>query len=437
MSGAALFDAVVVGGGPAGAVAAITLARANKRVALLEASSYEAPRVGEHLGPGSRELIDEFAREGFVDEFSASPGIRLLWGDARERTRDYLFAPGSGGWNLDRRRFDQGLFEAALSAGVLGQVGERVRHIDRDAGLWSVRTARRELVCRGLIDASGAASPLARPLGARRQRADRLIGLARWAKGVSEDRSLLTETVRSGWWYSAQLTADRFVAVFMTDADLISRGASHEAIWTEALALAPATAQRVAAHVDLTPAVVSLATTAMLVPAAAPGWIAVGDAAMAIDPLSGQGIVRAIRSGHSGAQALISWLEGDHDALDSYAASIASSFDQALAARSLMYRQEQRWPDSVFWRRRQFGDDAVRLDPFDRLVSRADRSAAAADCEPSDRALTDACRTPAPAHDVIRRVMAGTGLPDDVLVQRVQRLLARGVIELGPPHPAR
>src|SRR5258708_38707376 len=61
------FDVVVAGGGPAGAVAALDLSRRGFRVALIEKSAYENPRVGETRPPEIRRPLTELGGwEGFL-----------------------------------------------------------------------------------------------------------------------------------------------------------------------------------------------------------------------------------------------------------------------------------------------------------------------------------------------------------------------------------
>ena len=88
-----------------------------------------------------------------------------------------------------------------------------------------------------------------------------------------------------------------------------------------------------------------------LAPLGGPGWLAVGDAALAFDPLAGQGVYRALLTATDVAPALRG-SRGDGLALAAYADSTTRDFDRFLVDRSRHYKQEQRWPGSVFWRRR-------------------------------------------------------------------------------------
>ena len=81
--------------------------------------------------------------------------------------------------------------------------------------------------------------------------------------------------------------------------------------------------------------------------------ICVGDAASSFDPVSGQGIVKALRSGVFASYAIADNLErGDSDGLRRYGAFVRSEFAAYRTTLDDYYAQEQRWPDSVFWQRR-------------------------------------------------------------------------------------
>jgi flavin-dependent dehydrogenase len=82
------------------------------------------------------------------------------------------------------------------------------------------------------------------------------------------------------------------------------------------------------------------------------GWVAVGDAAMAFDPLSSRGLTHALASGIRAGEALDSALAGEAAALDAYGSSASDAFREYSRQRAIYYGREQRWPQSVFWRRR-------------------------------------------------------------------------------------
>ena len=84
-----------------------------------------------------------------------------------------------------------------------------------------------------------------------------------------------------------------------------------------------------------------------------PDWLAVGDAASSFDPLSSQGIYKALADGLKAAEAITAWLDGDTGALDKYAAFVASRFADYRRNRAYFYAVERRWAGSPFWARRR------------------------------------------------------------------------------------
>jgi flavin-dependent dehydrogenase len=87
--------------------------------------------------------------------------------------------------------------------------------------------------------------------------------------------------------------------------------------------------------------------------ASGPGWLAVGDAALACDPLSSQGMFNAFYSALMAANALRRALAGDPNALADYQRIIARVVDAYRENLAAYYSMESRWPASPFWARRQ------------------------------------------------------------------------------------
>jgi len=81
-------------------------------------------------------------------------------------------------------------------------------------------------------------------------------------------------------------------------------------------------------------------------------WLASGDCAMAVDPLSSSGILRAIVTGEAAANAIAHWLLGRPEAALDYDEWLDREFDAYLHERSEIYGLERRWPRAPFWQRR-------------------------------------------------------------------------------------
>ena len=83
-----------------------------------------------------------------------------------------------------------------------------------------------------------------------------------------------------------------------------------------------------------------------------PGWTSVGDAITAYDPLTGTGILHALRSGRFAAAAIRNYLAGDRDALGDYAAHEQEIFLAYLRIREWQYRFVAKFLQEPFWERR-------------------------------------------------------------------------------------
>jgi flavin-dependent dehydrogenase len=81
-------------------------------------------------------------------------------------------------------------------------------------------------------------------------------------------------------------------------------------------------------------------------------WLAVGDAALAVDPVSGSGILRALRTAKAAASAVLSTFAGDENAIPCYESDRDDECTSYLVKRAGYYRMEQRWPNAPFWQRR-------------------------------------------------------------------------------------
>jgi flavin-dependent dehydrogenase len=207
-----------------------------------------------------------------------------------------------------------------------------------------------------VIDATGRAAVLAAQLGARRLVFDRLVGvvgLARLRPGENADTRTLVEADADGWWYSARIPGSRLVICYLTDADLLPRGAGPLRTWWDArLHRCPHTRGRCErGEVEGNLAIVATRSQ-RLEPAAGPGWCTVGDAAMTFDPLSSQGITKALASGLAAARNIIAG-RAEEVRLAEFADCVREEFEGYLRTRQAIYGREQRWRDSPFWSRRQ------------------------------------------------------------------------------------
>jgi flavin-dependent dehydrogenase len=356
-------DVCVIGGGPAGAAAALTLARYTKhQVLLVEASDYAALRVGETVSAGLVPLLAYLGAETVLADATTLPsfGTAGAWGSEQLIRRDFIWTGRGQGLHLDRSRFDQALAGCLAEFGSIPRTATQVREVTRHDGGWAVLLegpdGREPVEARIIVDATGRQARIARRLGAERVVADRLVGLVchlDLPDGPAEQTTLV-EAVPGGWWYTAPLPHGKAVAALMTDADLLrGHGIDTAASLVAALSATVHVSARLAGARPLGEPRTFPAESHVLRQPCGPGWIAAGDAACGFDPLASLGIGYALSSGIQAARIAEQWLRGDDTLALAYADDIARHAGVYSAQSREMYQAERRWPDAPFWQRRQ------------------------------------------------------------------------------------
>ena len=347
-------DFLVVGGGPAGAAVAIALARGGASVAVLTRPGRAGrPRVGETLPPT---VVGPLARLGVWDSFRAdghvpAPGTVVCWGGERPYENDYVFSPYGNGWHLDRTRFDAMLLRAAVAAGASTHQVAPGDRVEFDGTTWWARVGDRLLRAPFAVGATGRAARIGRRRGADREDVDGLVGLVRFGPAACSEPRTILEAAPDGWWYGAVLPRGRAVTAFFTDADLLPAGAAaRERHCSEGLSGTRLVAGLMATT-GCTRIHAAVARTSVLSRCTGPHWLAVGDAARTLDPLSGQGLEVALTSAIRAAAALLGPCRSR--GLVEFARETTAQQHGHLAGRTAHYRREPRWAASPFWRRRQ------------------------------------------------------------------------------------
>lgn len=360
-------DIVIVGAGPAGATAALNLAPFH-RVLLIDLRPTPHNRIGESLPGAARRLMTDMGLwQGFVSDGHAPRHLhRSVWGNTDITERDALADPDGHGWHLDRARFERRLRATAAARGAMLLAPARPRAVVREGARWRISLDHdghaRDITARLIVDAAGRGSRVATGSGARRIVDDRLI--CTWLRGHAPlaDGATQIEAEAGGWWYAAPLPHGEAVLAFHTYADLPDARLCRDpaALLRRARHLPMLGPQLNAAAWDNTMHGTCAAHGAALAPPAGADWIAVGDAALAFDPLSSQGLFNALYAGLAGAETAERMLSGDSQASADYVQELAQVRATYRAHLAAWYGMERRWPDQPFWSRRHGAERSRR-----------------------------------------------------------------------------
>ena len=329
---------VVVGGGPAGCAYAVTAVRAGHAVTLLDDGRRPATWPGEALPAGGAELVESIFGAGVLEGHAEAYGTSAAWGSADLVAHDFMAHWAGRGFHLDRAAFDETLRVRARAAGV-AVVVERMNEVSGGAGDWRVNG---RWDADWLVDASGRAGAVVGRLGVPRVGLDNQVALIAVVPDEGGERVTTMEAIPQGWWYSAPLPGGARVAALVTDADLV--GPDRVRTLRQALAQAPSIASLVdSTGVDEVAAYPAGATYREHLHG--DGWVAVGDAAVSVDPLSSQGLVTGIVMAAHAAR-----LAGTD--LADWERNYRAVLTEHEEIRAWLYAAEPRWPAAAFWARR-------------------------------------------------------------------------------------
>jgi menaquinone-9 beta-reductase len=393
------FDAIIIGGGPAGASAAIQLAANGARVLVAEQKKFPRAKLcGEFISP---ECLEHFARLGVLERMTRAGGSQV--------SETVFYAPSGRGlsvpseWFGGGRPYALGLSRAEMDNNLLARAREAGASVVEEATLAGVfveggrvRGVRlhvaggeSEFTSRVLVDATGRQRVLTRRAerelhnNGRRRAASPAGEEGRGASGErtnesgeragqSDERAGEVRGRERLVAFKAHLEGARGAAraceiyfypggygglspveggvsnlCFIARArDVRGRGSDAERVMREVLMRN----RRAARTLETARAAtrwlgVSIESFGRHEPAPFDGLLAVGDAAAFIDPFTGSGMLMALESGELAAHSITRWLSqssNPHAQFDplarDYRAAYARRFDSRLRLCGMLRR---------------------------------------------------------------------------------------------------
>lgn len=307
-------DVIIAGGGPAGSLAAYELATKGISVLLFEKAVFPRYKV---CGAGlTHKILNEipFSVDPVLETSIHSVRFSCGYGEVFTRTSDQPLMYCTMRADLDRY-----LLEQAGQAGADLRYGIRVTGFTQDQSGVVVETTAGSFQARLLIGAEGASGTIARAAGLR----DHLMQGLAWEAELKPRQDFLTQygqTVFLDWG-----TFPGGYGWIFPKRNHISVGVGGPA--SLSAAMMPYYHRFLDSAGITTAETISLKSWPIPVRVRRTAFhrchvMVTGDAAGLTDPLTGEGIYYAVRSGKLAAEAAIGYLSGRTDSLQSYSVAV-------------------------------------------------------------------------------------------------------------------
>ncbi|MBS2961888.1 chloramphenicol-biosynthetic FADH2-dependent halogenase CmlS [Actinocrinis puniceicyclus] len=407
----------VIGAGPGGCVAALTLQKLGHDVEVFEKGRFPRYRVGESFLPGTLSILHRLGLQERIDAagFVPKPSATFLWGQDQAPWTFSFATPKSAPWVFDhaiqvkREEFDQLLVDEVRERGIVVHEGAAVTDVDISAADRVALTLRqdeatRSVVADFVIDAGGSGSPLARQLKVRRY--DEFYrNFAVWSYFKCRDPfegdlrgTTYSITFEDGWVWMIPQKGDVYSVGLVVDRSKSAevKELGPERFYRETLAKAPRAAAILGAAEMIDEVRIVHDWSYDSEHFSAGRYFLVGDAACFTDPLFSQGVHLATQSAVCAASAIdrITHAEDELDAVHAwYNRSYRETYEQYHEFLASFYTFASfTEPESEFWLKRRISEsDDERLNRkkwFDRLVAGDARHPDASVAGFHDRAAT-------------------------------------------------
>ena len=348
---------LILGGGPAGGAVAIGLRRLGYPVTLVS-----EPRPFDAVEGISDRVVQGLQGAGFQQALTtlADPSPRqVTWNGLTSAANTERLVP--------RQRFDQALLQDLSQQG--GQVVQgRVKQCRQDQGGYQVEvepTSGGVQTLSGdfLVEARGRAAPAA---GVPRVKGAQTVSLLQYWQGPAGRAGSAVQSFADGWaWMAMRGDGRRYLQLTLDVASADLPPKSELSDWCRQRLEQLEQARPFIQDARPSGEVYARTSTPVLCEhSAGDHWIRVGDAAMAVDPLSGNGIFQALSSALQ-APAVVNTLirhpERAALARQFHEARIEGLFYRFARIGRDFYAQEDQWPERPFWQTRRAWPDSRLL----------------------------------------------------------------------------
>ncbi|MES2705245.1 MAG: NAD(P)/FAD-dependent oxidoreductase [Verrucomicrobiota bacterium] len=346
------WDVVIIGGGPAGSTAATTLAKAGRRVLVLEKEKFPRFHIGESLLPYNRAIFDSLGVWPKIESagFMVKRGAQFLMGNGPQKTRldfsDGSFTEFPTAVQVERSKFDDLLLKHSreCGAGVREEALVISHKISADGVTVKYRSAadgmEHEVSAGFLMDASGLSNLTANQASLREfYPGHKKMAIFGHFENVDmpqgeEYGDILVVRRENSWFWMIPLEANKTsVGLVLDRGEFQALGKDPDKIFHDAVRTTQVVGDRFTQAAAKDPLRVLTDFSYRNGKLVAPRLVRIGDASGFIDPVFSSGVMLAMTSGKQGAEAV-------HEALAS---------GQSMTSGMKRYERDNRRRISQYW----------------------------------------------------------------------------------------
>lgn len=357
------YKVLIIGAGPAGLAASLTLSAYNISHGLIDANTTAAQKPGDALPPNAKPLLKQLGILDLLNSPNHIPyyGNKSIWGSDDVHEKEFLEDIYGHGYLLDRLHFEHQLRQLVESNSNDFYKGYHLKKVYSQENGVEVDiqkdSKRIKLQAQYIIDATGRKASVCRHLGAHKKNIDEQLTISFWHQLKHKiPRQIWIEATEHGWWYLSPNTFCQVNCMFFTSKTIIPKGHEMVSFLKHELEQTKHIKQIIQpTEIELKENHLMPSGTSCLEQPYGKNWLAVGDAAFSYDPISSYGITSALATGFYGAHAIAGKLTGENDAFLTYRYILENGAKSYLQKLIHQYNMEKRWPESPYWKTRLTG----------------------------------------------------------------------------------